>query len=97
VVDSASDEQSLETSKKELHELISKASLTSIPLLVLANKNDLPNARSAQEVIDKMDLKLIQGREVSCYSISAKNAVNIDKTLQWLIKNAKKTENEEKQ
>lgn len=96
VVDSASDEQTLEVAKKELHELVSKASLSTIPLLVLGNKNDLPNARSAQELIDKLDLKLIIGREVSCYSISAKNSVNIDKTLQWLIKNAKKSEDTDK-
>ncbi|KAG2393853.1 hypothetical protein C9374_003617 [Naegleria lovaniensis] len=96
VVDSASDEQTLEVAKKELHELVSKASLSTIPLLVLGNKNDLPNARSAQELIDKLDLKLITGREVSCYSISAKNSVNIDKTLQWLIKNAKKSEDTDK-
>src|SRR4051812_37556028 len=32
------------------------------------------------------DLKSITGREVSCYSISAKNQVNIDITMEWLIK-----------
>ncbi|KAL9655231.1 hypothetical protein ABK040_009006 [Willaertia magna] len=94
VVDSASDDQTFETAKKELHELVSKPSLASIPLLVLGNKNDLPNARTVQQVIDQMDLKALTGREVSCYSISAKNAVNIDKTLQWLIKNAKKNDDE---
>ena len=35
------------------------------------------------------DLKSIQNREVCCYSISAKNQVNIDITMQWLIKHAK--------
>lgn len=34
-------------------------------------------------------LKSITNREVSCYSISAKNQVNIDVTLQWLIKKGK--------
>jgi len=41
----------------------------------------------------KSDLQSIKGREVSCYSISAKNAVNIEKTLQWLIKHGKKPAN----
>ena len=36
------------------------------------------------------DLKSIKGREVCCYSISAKKEVNIDMTLDWLIKHAKK-------
>jgi hypothetical protein len=35
------------------------------------------------------ELKSISNREVCCYSISAKNAVNIDITLQWLTKHAK--------
>lgn len=35
------------------------------------------------------DLKQIASREVSCYSISAKNQVNIDVTLQWLTKKGK--------
>ena len=34
-------------------------------------------------------LKSITGREVSCYSISAKNQVNIDVTLDWLIHHSK--------
>jgi len=34
-------------------------------------------------------LKSINNREVSCYSISAKNQVNIDITLQWLTKKGK--------
>ena len=37
----------------------------------------------------RRNLKSITNREVSCYSISAKNQVNIDLTLQWLIKHAK--------
>ena len=34
-------------------------------------------------------LKELEGREVCCYSISAKNNVNIEMTLQWLIKHSK--------
>jgi ADP-ribosylation factor-like protein 8 len=91
VVD-ASDTESMETAKQELHSLVTKPTLQNIPLLVLANKNDVQGALGAQQVIDKLDLKSITGREVSCYSISAKNAVNIEKTLEWLIKYGGKKE-----
>lgn len=37
------------------------------------------------------DLEEIKGRDVMAYSISAKNNVNIDKVLDWLIKHAGKT------
>jgi ADP-ribosylation factor-like protein 8 len=44
----------------------------------------------AEELIERLELKKITGREVCCYSISAKNQVNIDITLDWLIKHSKK-------
>jgi len=84
VVD-ASDREKFDTCKKELHDLLSKPPLERIPLLVLGNKNDLPEAIDADELIQELDLKSISGREVCCYSISAKNQVNIDITLDWLI------------
>ena len=90
VVDSA-DHEKFETSKKELHDLLSKPPLAEIPLLVLCNKNDLPNAVSVNELIDIFELKaLSKNREVCCYSISAMQQVNIDTTLDWLTKHAGK-------
>lgn len=57
-----------------------------IPLLVLANKNDLPGSASVETIIQQLKLGEIEGREVCCYSISAKNSTNIDITMEWLIK-----------
>jgi len=88
VVDAA-DSEKFSLSMKELNELLQKPTLAGIPLLVLGNKNDLPEAISAEELTEKFGLKEIEGREVCCYSISAKNNVCIDVTLQWLIKHSK--------
>ncbi|CAG8472255.1 1313_t:CDS:2 [Paraglomus brasilianum] len=88
VLDSA-DLEKLEAAKNELKSLLDKPQLSNIPVLVLGNKNDLPEALSVEEIIEQMNLKSINNREVSCYSISAKNQVNIDITLQWLIKKGK--------
>mmetsp|Transcript_30509 Transcript_30509/g.47413 ORF Transcript_30509/g.47413 Transcript_30509/m.47413 type:complete len:186 (-) Transcript_30509:125-682(-) len=84
VVDAA-DHDKFETTKKELHDLLSKPPLSRIPLLVVGNKNDLLEAVTQEQLIEILDLNSIQGREVCCYSISAKNRDNIDKTLEWLI------------
>ncbi len=59
-------------------------------MLVLANKNDLPGAAGVDEMIAALGLGRLEGREVCCYSISAKNNNNIDITLDWLIKRANK-------
>ncbi|CAO3588111.1 unnamed protein product [Absidia cylindrospora] len=88
VVDAA-DHSKLEAAKTELKALLEKPQLANIPMLVLGNKNDLEDALSVKELIDVLNLQTISNREVSCYSISAKNQVNIDITLQWLIKKGK--------
>ncbi|KAG0216618.1 ADP-ribosylation factor-like protein 8B [Mortierella sp. GBA43] len=82
----AADRDKLDAAKTELRNLLDKPQLANIPVLVLGNKNDLPGALTVDEIVDIMDLKQISSREVSCYSISAKNQVNIDITLQWLTK-----------
>lgn len=87
VVDCA-DPMMFSEAKKELHGLLSKPRLSSIPLLVLANKNDLPEAEKMETVIKALELEKLHDREVAYYSISCKNSVNIDVTLQWLIKHS---------
>lgn len=89
VVDSA-DIPKIEFAKNELHSLLEKPNLAHIPLLVLGNKNDLEGALKSEQLVESLDLQsLSTSREVSCYSISAKNCVNIDICIQWLIRHAK--------
>ena len=90
VVDSA-DLDGIDAARQELHDLLSKPSLTGIPLLVLGNKNDLSEALSGNELISQLDLRAagLRDREVCLYSISCKRQKNIDVTLEWLIKHAK--------
>lgn len=90
VIDAA-DEDRFETARVELQDILSRQALDGIPVLVLANKSDLPGAvKDIPEIIDIFGLKDINNHEVSVYSISAKNSVNIDVTLQWLIDHGSK-------
>ncbi len=57
VVDSA-DHDTFEQARQELHDLLAKPSLARIPLLVLGNKNDLPDALSTNQIIEHLDLKV---------------------------------------
>jgi ADP-ribosylation factor-like protein 8 len=78
----------LSQAREELMHLMSHQSLEGIPLLVLGNKSDLPNKLTVDELIDAMELKKIEHREVSCYGISAKEETNLDAVIQWLLKYA---------
>ncbi|URD78252.1 ADP-ribosylation factor-like protein [Musa troglodytarum] len=84
VVDAA-DHDNLPISKSELHDVLSKPSLNGIPLLVLGNKIDKPEALTKQVLTDRMGLKSITDREVCCFMISCKNSTNIDCVIDWLL------------
>lgn len=84
----AADHAKIPSAKAELQSLLEKPQLNGIPVLVLGNKNDLADALTVDQIIEQLGLKEIKNREVSCYSISAKNNVNIEITLQWLIKHS---------
>ncbi|KAF3855833.1 hypothetical protein F7725_016556 [Dissostichus mawsoni] len=85
----AADREKVEASRNELHNLLEKPQLQGIPILVLGNKRDLPNALDEKQLIEKMNLSAIQDREICCYSVSCKEKDNIDITLQWLIQHSK--------
>ena len=89
VVD-ATDIEKLDEAKHELHLLLRKPQTAHIPVLILGNKIDLPNAIEENEMVDCLDLKHIENREVCYYMISCKNKDNIDVALQWLTTHAKK-------
>merc|ERR1711939_868973 len=69
VVDSA-DRQRIELAKKELHSMLLEEDLKDSVLLVLANKQDL-GVMSVAEVIDKLDLSSLRGRDWFCQGTSA--------------------------
>uniref|UniRef100_K7FXM5 ARF like GTPase 8A n=1 Tax=Pelodiscus sinensis TaxID=13735 RepID=K7FXM5_PELSI len=85
----AADQEKIEASKNELHNLLDKPQLQGIPVLVLGNKRDLAGALDEKDLIEMMNLSAIQDREICCYSISCKEKDNIDITLQWLIQHSK--------
>jgi 50S ribosomal subunit-associated GTPase HflX len=58
VVDAA-DKDNIAISRNELHDLLNKPSLHGIPLLVLGNKIDKPEAVSKQALIDQMYVPLL--------------------------------------
>lgn len=84
VLDSA-DPHNISASKRELHALCEIEALYDIPVLILANKNDLPEAITLSEVESKLDTSAIRNHQVTCYSISVKEGNNMDAVLGWLL------------
>lgn len=84
VIDAA-DRDAIPVANDELHSLLANESIAGIPLLVLANKSDLREKMSVDEVIEGLDLKKVVHREISCYGVSAKEETNLEAVLQWLV------------
>jgi len=90
IIDSA-DEGKLSEAHDELKALLEGHDLKAIPLLVLFNKNDLKNALPPEALIKALDLDAhTRVRTTAYFSISCKTTKNVDKTLDWLIKQSKK-------
>ncbi|KAI3385483.1 hypothetical protein SNEBB_007042 [Seison nebaliae] len=87
----AADSDKIEPTRTELHNLLDKPQLDGIPVLILGNKNDLPNAMNSDDLINALQLNGQNAtRELCCYSISCRENKNLDITLQWLLKHSKK-------
>lgn len=80
VVDS-SDLQRFDEAKKELNRLLKENELEDCPLLVFANKQDLPNSIKTDELTNLLELNKISDRK---WHILATNAVSGEGLLQGL-------------
>ncbi|CAD7941517.1 unnamed protein product [Amoebophrya sp. A25] len=84
VVDSI-DRERLQDAKEELSLMLGEEELTGVPLLVLANKQDLPNAMTAAEVSEGLGLTEIRSRQWAIFQTSALRGSGIMEGLDWLV------------
>ncbi|KAL3596789.1 hypothetical protein D5086_008426 [Populus alba] len=84
VVDAA-DRDSVPISRSELHDLLTKPSLSGIPLLVVGNKIDKSEALSKQALVDQLGLESIADREKaeSCELGSVKTLAKTGYGVKW--------------
>ena len=83
VVDS-NDRERIDEAKEELHKLLSNSALRSADLLVLANKQDLPNAMTPAEVSNKLGLHELKNRSWHIQSTCATSGDGLYESLDWL-------------
>lgn len=84
VVDS-SDRNRVNLAKQELHKMLEEEDLKDAVLLVFANKQDL-GVMPVAEVIDKLDLQSIKGRDWYCQGTSALTGAGLYEGFNWLTK-----------
>eukprot|EP00057_Strongylocentrotus_purpuratus_P016072 XP_011670546.1 PREDICTED: ADP-ribosylation factor-like protein 3 [Strongylocentrotus purpuratus] len=75
---------------KELAHLLEEEKLGGVPLLVLANKQDLVGAAPPDEIAEGLNLHTIRDRVWQIQACSAITKEGIEKGMDWLVKVVKK-------
>uniref|UniRef100_A0A7R9YCL1 ADP-ribosylation factor-like protein 3 n=1 Tax=Pinguiococcus pyrenoidosus TaxID=172671 RepID=A0A7R9YCL1_9STRA len=94
VIDSA-DRRRLEETGVELGQLLQEDKLLGVPVLIFANKQDLINAASDEELTDGLNLHVIRDREWTVQPCSAKTADGLQEGMEWIVSQMNKAEEEE--
>ncbi|KAJ8775259.1 hypothetical protein K2173_020263 [Erythroxylum novogranatense] len=83
VVDS-NDRDRIVEARDELHRMLNEDELRDAVLLVIANKQDLPNAMNAAEITDKLGLQPVGQRDWYIQSTCATSGEGLCEGLDWL-------------
>jgi signal recognition particle receptor subunit beta len=59
--------------------------LKGVPLLVLANKQDLPEAANDKEISEVMGLSKIKERDWAIFTCSATTGKGLNESLDWVV------------
>jgi ADP-ribosylation factor protein 1 len=88
------------SAKYELERFLSESELQNAPILILANKQDLPNALSVKEIEERLEIHKIQDRNVHVWGCCATSGDGLYEGLDWLsgaIKDENKWKNKRKE
>ena len=88
VIDST-DWARIDIAKQELHDLLQEEDLKNSPVVILANKQDLNGAMNEIEVNNRLGISYIH-RKVKVFTVSVKNKIQIEESLNWLIENTER-------
>jgi small GTP-binding protein len=83
VIDSQ-DENNYEESKNQFHKIIKNATLKNSTILIFANKQDLPGAKTVEEIIRDYELDKIRNHSWKILSCSAIKGEGLIEGIKWL-------------
>eukprot|EP01006_Ploeotia_vitrea_P064129 TRINITY_DN87035_c0_g1_i1.p1 TRINITY_DN87035_c0_g1~~TRINITY_DN87035_c0_g1_i1.p1 ORF type:complete len:181 (+),score=10.18 TRINITY_DN87035_c0_g1_i1:90-632(+) len=84
VIDSA-DRRRMEETGVELQQLMDEERLGGVPLLLLANKQDLLNALSPSEITTELSLNEMRDRTWQILPCSAKTGEGLQEAMEWVV------------
>eukprot|EP00915_Cephaloidophora_sp_WS-2016_P008920 GHVH01012598.1.p1 GENE.GHVH01012598.1~~GHVH01012598.1.p1 ORF type:complete len:183 (-),score=26.42 GHVH01012598.1:131-679(-) len=84
VVDS-NDRERMNDAREELHRMLSDPELRDAALLVFANKQDLPNAMTATEITNELQLNNTRNREWYIQTCTATSGDGLYEGIDWLV------------
>ncbi len=85
VIDSA-DRRRMEETGVELNGLIEEEKLAGIPVLILANKQDLITSMAPKEISEALHLHNIRDRQWQIQACSAKSGAGLQEGVEWVLK-----------
>jgi len=88
VVDSG-DRDRIAEAGDELRTVTIEEELKGVPMLIFANKQDLPNVMTVGEIIDRLQLRIINDRPWYVQGCSAHSGMGLHEGLDWLANNVK--------
>jgi len=86
VVDS-NDTERLEECREALNEVISDEAMHGVPVLIYANKMDLPNALTVPQISERLGLMHLRDRKWHMQASNATRGDGLYEGLDWLAKN----------
>ena len=86
----AADTDRIDESRDRLNEVLSSDELNGAPLIVLANKQDLPGAMRTSELTQRLGLNTLRGRRWYIQACCAPSGDGLYEGLDWLAKEVKK-------
>ena len=72
-------------SYNELEQLLKDENLKNVPVLAYGNKADLNNCLGPDEIIEKLEMNDITGRDWSLYACSALKGTGVKDGIKWIL------------
>ena len=80
----SSDKARIDVAREELHAMLMEEELKNAVLLVMANKQDLPDTLTEVQITEALGLSALTDRQWSIFRTSATKGTGLVEALDWL-------------